>query len=87
MPFTPKQNHLFRAIEHGWTPPAKSGISISKKDATKMAHEGVKDEASESNEGDRAKGGPSHERSESSAKEAREKKRLAQRKALAGGRR
>lgn len=42
MPFTEKQNHLFRAVEHGWTPPASSGIDISRKDATKMAHEGVK---------------------------------------------
>lgn len=42
MPFTPKQNHLFRAISHGWKPPESSGIKIDKSDATRMAHEGVK---------------------------------------------
>lgn len=84
MPYTAKQNHLFRAIEHGWTPPAKSGIHISRKDATKMAHEGVKE--SEKDEGDTGKGGAAHEAGESASKEAREKKRLAQLKALKEGR-
>lgn len=46
MPYTEKQNHLFRAIEHGWTPPKRSGIDISREEATKMAHEGVKDDGS-----------------------------------------
>lgn len=43
MPWTSKQHRLFSAIEHGWTPPKGSGIHISKEDATRMAHEGVKD--------------------------------------------
>lgn len=43
MPFSAKAHHLFSAIEHGWTPPKGSGIHISREDATKMAHEGVKD--------------------------------------------
>ena len=42
MPWTPAQNHLFRAIEHGWHPPADSGIHIPVATATKMAHEGIK---------------------------------------------
>lgn len=42
MPWTARQNRLFRAIEHGWQPPASSGINISKRDATRMAHEGIK---------------------------------------------
>jgi len=47
MPYTAKQHRLFQAISHGWKPPASSGIHISKEDATKMAHEGVKDDPKE----------------------------------------
>lgn len=42
MPWSEKQNALFRAIEHGWRPPRSSGIRISRADATRMAHEGIK---------------------------------------------
>lgn len=45
MPYTAKQNRLFRAIAHGWTPPASSGIKISKADASKMASEGISEES------------------------------------------
>lgn len=85
MPWTQKQHHLAQAVAHGWKPPASSGIHMSVAVAKKMASEGVKD--SESAEGDKSKGGAAHERGESMSKEAREKKRLAQRKALAMGRR
>lgn len=44
MPFSKRANHLFRAVSHGWTPPASSGIDIAPKDAKRMAHEGIKDE-------------------------------------------
>ena len=45
MPYSKKQNKLFRAIEHGWHPPASSKINISQADAAKMAAEGVKGES------------------------------------------
>lgn len=42
MPFTAKQNKVWRAIEHGWNPPGKKFAGVSRAEATKMAHEGVK---------------------------------------------
>ena len=42
MPWTGKQHRLFEAVAHGWNPPEKSGINISREDATRMASEGVK---------------------------------------------
>lgn len=43
MPWSAKQNKLFRAIANGWTPPKGSGISISQSDAERMAAEGIKE--------------------------------------------
>lgn len=40
MPWTPKQEKLFRAVEHGWEPPAASGIKISPKTAKKLLAHG-----------------------------------------------
>jgi len=42
MPYTAKQNRIFRAIEHGWHPRKGSLASISQGEAAKMADEGVK---------------------------------------------
>ena len=42
MPYTAKQNRIFRAIEHGWRPRKGSLASISQGEAAKMADEGVK---------------------------------------------
>lgn len=42
MPYTKKQNKVFRAIEHGWKPDKGSLASISQSEAAKMAAEGVK---------------------------------------------
>lgn len=46
MPYTEKQNKVFRAIEHGWTPPNKPNLrglrNLSRGKAKKMAHEGIK---------------------------------------------
>jgi hypothetical protein len=84
MPFSPKQHHLFQAVAHGWTPPSGSGIKISREDATKMAHEGVKKPMhSEMMEGDRGKSTMAHESSESRAKKAAERKRKMQRQLAA----
>ncbi len=42
MPYTAKQNRVFRAIAHGWRPRKGSLASISQGEAAKMADEGVK---------------------------------------------
>lgn len=42
MPYTRKQNKVFRAIAHGWHPNKGSLASISQGEAAKMAAEGVK---------------------------------------------
>lgn len=42
MPYTEKQNRVFRAIEHGWHPDKGSLASISQDEAAKMASEGIK---------------------------------------------
>lgn len=46
MPYTAKQNRVFRAISHGWHPNKGSLASISREEATKMASEGVKQSVS-----------------------------------------
>lgn len=42
MPYTEKQNRVFRAIAHGWHPRKGSLKSISQGEAAKMAAEGIK---------------------------------------------
>ena len=42
MPYTAKQNRVFRAIAHGFKPSKGSLKSISQAEAKKMAAEGVK---------------------------------------------
>ncbi len=42
MPYSKKQNKVFRAIAHGWHPDKGSLASISQGEASKMAAEGVK---------------------------------------------
>lgn len=42
MPWTPEQNKVWRAIEHGWKPPAGKFEDVTPEKAKKMAHEGVK---------------------------------------------
>lgn len=46
MPWTEKQNKVFRAIEHGWKPPNTKKLNglrkLSPTKAGKMAHEGIK---------------------------------------------
>jgi len=42
MPWSKKQNKVFRAIAHGWHPDKGSLASISQSEAAKMAAEGVK---------------------------------------------
>lgn len=42
MPYTEKQNRVFRAIAHGWHPDKGSLANISQDEASKMASEGVK---------------------------------------------
>lgn len=44
MPWSAKQNKVFRAREHGWIPddPKLSGIAkMSQAEAKKLAHEGI----------------------------------------------
>jgi len=45
VPYTKKQNRVFRAIEHGWQPKKGSLASISQSEAAKMASEGIKRKA------------------------------------------
>lgn len=42
MPYTAKQNRVFRAISHGWKPKKGSLKTISQGEAEKMASEGIK---------------------------------------------
>ena len=46
MPYSAKQNKVFRALEHGWDPPEEAGLGSLEKlgqaKLKKMAHEGVK---------------------------------------------
>lgn len=42
MPWTAKQNKVWRAIEHGWNPPGNQFSGITPAKAKIMAHEGIK---------------------------------------------
>jgi hypothetical protein len=39
MPYTARQAKLFRAVSHGWRPPASSGINLDQHTAEKLATE------------------------------------------------
>jgi len=41
MPWSPKQNKVWRAIEHGWNPPGDQFEGVTQEKASKMADEGV----------------------------------------------